>query len=92
MASKSQAKRERQAIYFDLICGVTSSVIALTGITYAVISNRVTIIGWFIASVAFWMGYLLFSVLMISIGLYTNYQSKHFDPSKYKKDIKPPIV
>ncbi len=92
MARKSQIKNERIAIYFDLICGVTSSVIALIGIIFVVISNRVTRIGWLITGFTFWMGYFLFSVFMISYGLYINYKSKNFDPSKYKKDLRAPIV
>lgn len=33
MAKTKQDKSERRAIYFDLFCGITSSSIALTGIT-----------------------------------------------------------
>ncbi len=92
MGTHNQIKNERKAIYFDLICGVISSVIALSGITFVAISGRVTSIGWFTASVVFWGLYFLFSILMIIFGLYSNYKSKNFDPSKYKKDIKPPII
>jgi len=93
MPEKDKIKNERKAIFFDLGCGVTSSVLALTGIIYGINTFRViTNIGWFVLSVSFWVIYFLFSVIMISYGIYSNHQSKNFDPSKYKKKIKAPFV
>ncbi len=89
---KSRIKKQRQALYFDLICGVSSAVIALSGIIYIAILNRIKSIGWFIGGFIFWMCYLLFSVLLIGYGLYINYKDKHFDENKYKKDLRAPIV
>jgi len=89
---KNQIKKERQAVYFDIICGVISAVISLSGIIIVAVLNRVTSIGWFITSFAFLICYLLFSVLLISYGLYTRYNEKHFDENKYKKDLRAPIV
>ena len=89
---KSRIKKERQALYFDLIWGVISAVIALSGIIYISILNRIKSVGWFIAGFTFWMCYLLFSVLLISYGLYTSYKEKNFDENKYKKDLRAPIV
>lgn len=89
---KSRIKRERQAIYFDLICGVTQSVISLTGAILTVILNGITNVGWFITGLTFWMFYLLFSLLMISYGIYSHFKEKNFDETNYKKDLRAPIV
>ena len=92
LTKRDKIKNERIRLYFDLICGVTSSVISLSGIIYVAILNRITSIEWFIAGLTFWVGYLLISILMISYGLYTHFKEKDFDETKHKKDIRAPIV
>lgn len=89
---KNPIKKERKDLYFDLICGVISAVISLTGIIYIAILNRITNIGLFIAGFTFWMCYFLISVLLISYGLYTSYKEKNFDENKRRKDLRAPIV
>jgi len=89
---KSRIKKERQALYFDLICGITTAVISLSGIIYIAILDRIKSIGWYIAGFTFWMCFLLFSVLLICYGFYVRYKDKHFDENKYKKDLRAPIV
>ncbi len=92
MSSQKQLKSERKGIYFDIICGITSSVIALTGITMAVIFNRVASIGWFTISVTFWGGYLAFSFFLIGLGIYTWRKEKNFDKYQPRTDLKAPMV
>jgi len=92
MAGTKQYKHERKAIYFDIFCGITSSVIALTGITCAVIFKRVISIGWFTIGLTFWVGYLVFSFFLIGLGIYTWYKEKNLDKSAPKKDLRAPIV
>ncbi|MFX0008007.1 MAG: hypothetical protein ACFFA7_02975 [Promethearchaeota archaeon] len=90
--SQDNVKDERASIYFDIICGITSSVISLTGITFAAISNRVASVGWFIISLTFWGGYLAFSFLLIALGIYSWYKEKNFDKQAPRTDLKAPIV
>ncbi|TET55939.1 MAG: hypothetical protein E3J52_12720 [Promethearchaeota archaeon] len=92
MASAREIKNERKAIYFDIICGIISSVLALTGLTFAAISKRIFSMGWFTVSVTFWTGYLLFSFFLIGLGIYTWKKEKNFDSMEPRKDLKAPIV
>ncbi|MFW9819829.1 MAG: hypothetical protein ACFFE5_09485 [Candidatus Thorarchaeota archaeon] len=90
--SQDDAKDERAALYFDIVCGITSSIISLTGITFAVIFNRVASVGWFTISLTFWGGYLAFSFYLIALGIYSWYREKNFDEHAPRKDLKAPIV
>ncbi|MFW9818568.1 MAG: hypothetical protein ACFFE5_03075 [Candidatus Thorarchaeota archaeon] len=92
MSTSKQIKSERKGIYFDIICGLTSSVIALTGIACAVIFNRVASMGWFTISVTFWGGYLAFSVFLIGLGIYSWHKEKNLDKYKPRTDLKAPVV
>ncbi|MFX1281816.1 MAG: hypothetical protein ACFFA3_20875, partial [Promethearchaeota archaeon] len=62
---RKRDKKERQAIYFDLICGTVSSIIALSTIFYVSITGRIRNWGMFIAGAAFWFLYLILSVFLI---------------------------
>lgn len=92
MMSETQAKNERKALYFDIICGITSTVLALTGIIFAAISHRIFSMGWFTVSITFWTGYLLFSFYLIGLGIYTWKKEKNFDKFEPRKDLRAPIV
>jgi hypothetical protein len=89
---KSKLKNERIAIYFDCICGVTSSVISLVGIVFAVLNYGIYDIGWFYISLTFWIGYLILSIFLISLGIYGYYKQKDYSAEKYKKKLKAPMV
>jgi len=92
MASARKIKDERKAIYFDIICGIISSVFALTILTVVAISHRIFSMGWFTVSVIFWTGYLLSSFFLIGLGIYTLKKEKNFDSIEQRKDLKAPIV
>lgn len=92
MASEREIKRERKALYFDFICGIISSVLALTGLTVVAISHRIFSMGWFTVSVIFWTSYALFSFFLIGLGIYTWKKEKNFDSIEPRKDLKAPIV
>ena len=44
---KKRDKKDRQALYFDLICGIVSSILALTGIFYVAITQKIRNMGMF---------------------------------------------
>lgn len=84
-------KKERQQIYFDLTCGIASSILALIGIIYVGLTQKITNYEMYIAGLSFWIFYLCFSIFMICLGIYLWYKEKHWDEKQYKKDLKPPI-
>lgn len=89
---KSKIKSERISIYFDCICGVISSTISLTGIFYVVINYGIYDPGWFTVGLIFLIGYLLFAIFLIFLGIYGYYQEKKYGTKEYKKKLKAPIV
>lgn len=92
MAGSKKHKSERSAIYLDVFCGITSAIIALTGLTLAVINNRVASIGWFTFNLTFWICWLGLSFFLISLGIYTWYKEKHLEKYKPRDDLRAPVV
>lgn len=88
---RKRDKKERQAIYFDLICGIISSILALTGIFYVAITQKIRNLGMFITGASFWILYLILSFFLISMGIYLWYKEKHWDETTSRKDLIPPI-
>ena len=88
---KKRDRKDRQALYFDLICGIVSSILALTGIFYVALIQRIRNFGIFITGASFWILYLILSIFLIGMGVYLWYKEKHWDEITPKKDLKPPI-
>ncbi|MFX1281817.1 MAG: hypothetical protein ACFFA3_20880 [Promethearchaeota archaeon] len=77
MPSKiDQAKSERKRLYFDLICGIVSSILALTGIIFFAVMYGITNMAGWLTGLVFWILYLSLSIFMISIGVYTKYKER----------------
>ena len=89
---KKQLKKERAGIYFDIICGITSAIIALSAITFVVVVKGIYSIGWFTAGLTFWIVYLIFSFFLMGVGIYTWHKEKNYDKYGPKKDLKAPIM
>ncbi|MFX1363901.1 MAG: hypothetical protein ACFFCE_14025 [Promethearchaeota archaeon] len=89
---QKRIKKERQAIYFELICGLISSILALVGIIFNMSESEIRRPAFFIAGFVFWIFYLCFSIFLICLGIYLWYQEKIYEKKVYKKDIKAPIV
>ncbi|MHA2036325.1 MAG: hypothetical protein ACW98X_07815 [Promethearchaeota archaeon] len=90
--TEEKVKKERQQLYFDLICGVICSVTALSGIIYMTVVFGISDMSGWLVGFSFWMVYLIFSLFLISIGLYSRWKDKHFDDQTPRKDLKAPIV
>ncbi|MHA2281458.1 MAG: hypothetical protein ACXAC5_11440 [Promethearchaeota archaeon] len=92
MVLKDEAKSERKRLYFDLICGAVCSITALSGIIFVFLMYGITDMAGWLTGLTFWIIYLIFSLFLISIGLYTRWKEKHFDDRPPRTDLKPPIV
>ncbi|MBY8985768.1 MAG: hypothetical protein KGD65_11905 [Candidatus Lokiarchaeota archaeon] len=57
---EKRAKKERQQLYFDLICGIISSTLAITGIIYVGLTQRISNYINYITGLSFWIFYLCF--------------------------------
>jgi len=71
-----EAKSERKRLYFDLICGMVSSILALMGIIFFAIMYGITDMAGWLTGLTFWILYLLLSVFMVAIGLYTKHKER----------------
>ncbi|MHA1914126.1 MAG: hypothetical protein ACW986_10305 [Promethearchaeota archaeon] len=89
---KSKLENERKAIYFDLMCGLVSSIISISGILFSAIKVEIYNMGWFTTGLTFWLCYLLFAGIMIFVGLRGHYQIKKYGLVKSKKPLKAPIA
>lgn len=92
MALKDEAKSHRRAIYFDLICGVICSTTALIGIIFVSLTQQITYMAGYLMGLTFWIFYLIFSLFLISVGIYTWWREKNFESQSPRNDLKPPIV
>jgi uncharacterized membrane protein YfcA len=73
-------KSERKAIYFDCICGIICSILALIGIFVFTQQKGI-------------MYPVNFTVGLIFLGIYTYYKAKNFDPDAVpKKKLRAPMV
>jgi len=91
MPKWNKEKNIRAAIYVDCVLGIISSIISLTGIFYSAIITNTTGDFWVIG-LSFWTAYLLVSIYLIFLGIYTYFREKKYGVKKPKKDLKPPIV
>jgi len=85
-------RRERISIYFDCVCGAFSSIVSLGCIIFFAIKEGIPYPDRFSLGLTFWIIWLIFSLGLISIGIFQYQQEKHFDKKKPRKDLKAPIV
>ena len=89
---KKHVKKERQAIYFDLICGAISSILSISGIVFFTITEQIVYLVRFIIGLMFWISYLIFAIALIGFGIYLWYKEKNLEEIQPRKDLKAPIV
>ena len=95
MSRNARLKRERKHLYFDLICGIINSTLALTGIIYATIVYGVRNVAGFYIGLTFFSCYLGVSIFLIIYGIYTRQKEKKYGivrREKKKRELKPPMV
>jgi hypothetical protein len=91
-AREDKIKRERIALYFDCICGATSAIFSITCIIFFAIKEGIPYPDRFSFGLTFWIIWLIFSLVLIGIGLSQYYHEKHYHEKKPRKDIKAPFV
>ena len=90
---QKKLKSLRIQIYFDCICGIICSITAFIGIFFYTKQEGILFPINFAIGFLFWIGYLLVSIFMIGLGIYTYYREQHFNPDAIpKKDLRAPIV
>ncbi len=95
MVFKDKAKRERKSLYFDLICGIINSTLAIIGIIFTTIVHGFRNIAGFYIGLTFCICYLGSSIFLIIFGIFTKQKEKKYgviSKKKRKREIKPPIV
>jgi len=92
MSRKSLDTRKR--IYFDCILGTFFSIISISSIIWTTLNQGIYDLVFFLLGLSFLIIWLGISLILISMGLYISYLEKHPEKlkSKYKKDLKAPIV
>lgn len=89
---RSVVKNERISVYVDCILGSISSIIALIAITFTTIKYGISNLKWYTIGLTFWILWLLLSLFLIGLGIYTHIKNKTFDQTKTRKDLRAPIV
>jgi len=95
MPLEDKVKRERKHLYFDLICGIINSTVAIIAIIFATIKFGLRNVGGFYIGLTFCIFYLGISIFLIILGIYTKQKEKKYgviSKNKRKREIKPPIV
>ncbi len=95
MVRKDRATEERKGLYFDIICGIVNSILALIGIIFSTLIYGIRDVTNFYIGLTVCISYLGFSIFLIFIGIYTKQKErKHgvISEKKKKRDLKPPIV
>lgn len=70
----NKEKSERKRLYFDLICGLVSSILAIIGIIFCAVMYGIKDMAGWLTGLVFWVLYFFLSVFLLSIGLYTKHK------------------
>ena len=93
---RSDLKSERIMIYFDLICGVISSSIAIFTIVFFTLTKEITNFTiTYIIGLGFWSAWLLISLFFIGVGIHSYYAAKNYDTrdqTRKPRKLKAPMV
>jgi len=95
MVRRDKVKEERKALYFDIICGIFNSILALIGIIFSTLVYGIREVAGFFIGLTVFISYLGLSIFLIFIGIYTKQKErKHgvISKKKKKRELKPPIV
>jgi uncharacterized membrane protein len=92
MQSSKEAKNERISVYVDCILGTVSSSLALIGITFTTIKYGISNPKMYSIGLTFWIFWLMLSLFLIGLGIYTHKKNKNFDATKTSKDLRPPVI
>ncbi|MFX1350582.1 MAG: hypothetical protein ACFE92_18065 [Promethearchaeota archaeon] len=98
--SKDRLKRERTALYVDCILGSISAGTSLFALMFIILTEgieEIQVNSTFMISLTFWIFWLIFSISILSYGIYRLHQEKNYEKwkakmEKKKKKLEPPIL
>ena len=77
MTMHKNIRKDAQAILFDLILGIISAILSLIGLFLVATKTRLKRPNIFAVSLTFWIGYLIFSIAMIGLGIHSKIKEIH---------------
>ena len=96
MPKWDRIRDERISMYFDIISGILMSSASLFGIFFFSITEGIEYFSiFYVIGVVFWISWLIFSIVLMVIGIKSYLDNKHFEKTgkpKKARNIKAPIV
>ena len=96
MPNWDRIKNERIAMYFDIILGIVISSASLFGIIFFSLTESIEYFSvYYVLGVVFWISWLIFSIVLMVIGIKSYLDTKHFEKTgkpKKPRNIKAPMV
>ena len=96
MPKWDRIRDERISMYFDIILGIIMSSFTLFGIFFFSLTEGIEYFSvFYVLGVVFWISWLIFSIVLMVIGIKSYLDTKYFEktgkPKKARK-IRTPIV
>ena len=96
MPNRDRIKNERISMYFDIISGIIMSSFTLFGIFFFSLTEGIEYFSvFYVLGVVFWISWLLFSIVLMVIGIKSYLDTKHFEKTgkpKKARNIKAPMI
>ena len=96
MPKWDRIRDERIAMYLDIILGILMSLASLFGIFFFSITEGIEYFSnFYVLGVVFWISWLVFSIVLMVIGIKSYLDNKYFEKTgkpKKARNIKAPIV
>jgi hypothetical protein len=91
--NQKEISRMRKSIYFDCICGASSSIISISAMIFFSVTEGIRNLQFYFIGMAFWIIWLILSLSLISFGLYSYYLEKKYPEGlRTRKKVEPPII
>ena len=96
MPNWDRIRNERISMYFDIISGIIMSSFTLFGIFFFSLTEGIEYFSvFYVLGVVFWISWLIFSIVLMVIGIKSYLDSKYFEKTgkpKKARNIRAPMV
>ncbi|MBY9017082.1 MAG: hypothetical protein KGD68_15440 [Candidatus Lokiarchaeota archaeon] len=96
MQQLDSVKKERKALYFEIISGIVISLISVFCIIFFSITGDIKNFSiFYVLGLGFWIGWIGLSIFLIGIGIKSYYDEKHFEltgEQKKARKLRAPMV